>query len=761
MSNLEKVTEPFDVAESNKSYSEAQGEKEMEADLPILIEDSEEEGEAMELREIKDYVKLSQEVPQELSSPGSPLMVTLPRSAVDLAEKLSSLSEASLQRIGDFLPFLESKKNAQIGRDGLKAELNQEEEISEKQENLVECGKVMAELHECEESQMLQVEASIRRQMERHLGVFQSALSGIPQSKTPENLAAAKRPHTNEESSVVGDSQASDALSKRVKTKSSVPLQVTSASVKREVKQGALGFDMEEELLDLLNPGHCYHPFRGSLFEPEDPISYKCNVFKHFGLDIQKLERTQSIFSRMDEILSQKMFLEVFSADFLCSDPKRAVSGRFIVGSSLRIENSSQRKFIISKVGDKAWVLGEGGLEFADMASLSRYVQILKEQLLNSAKSGLRDELHKKWLKHRHITWDDFIDVAEMYRLNHPKAASGNSSGKTGPKQKINLPPKQWCEFHKKDVRHSSQECRLRLCQTGSAQSTADATSTQQLERLVSLQAKLATFNFELLHPAGKALQAPDALSLISLNNAVARTQPSEQERTAIIDAYHAELGNPGWKKVLLTLRDCFDGRECDRTFGNASCPTLTQIEAKAVQGNDTSWATHLQASVKAYNSTIHSATNVTSTEAMFGKHTILKADHTFWAATLNDKISLKSIQQHVEQHWAQFIAQANKHKLPQFQPGDSISIFPQLPTVKKHAANCQFCPQCIGPFIVISYQGNREYHVGASPDVRQANAWEMVPYHRLPQPSNPRFEKQLGLIHVGSNKDNIVLPPM
>ncbi|CAG0924296.1 unnamed protein product [Notodromas monacha] len=79
-------------------------------------------------------------------------------------------------------------------------------------------------------------------------------------------------------------------------------------------------------------------------------------------------------FRQMDEILSQKMFLEVFSADFLCLDPKRAVSGRFVVGSSVQIGNSSQRKFIISKVGDKAWVVGEGGLEFADMTSLSRYV---------------------------------------------------------------------------------------------------------------------------------------------------------------------------------------------------------------------------------------------------------------------------------------------------------------------------------------------------------------------------------------------------
>ncbi|CAG0924309.1 unnamed protein product [Notodromas monacha] len=380
MSDSEKVNEPFDVAESNESYSEAQGEKEMEADLPILIEDSDEEGEAMELGEIKDDVKLSQEVPLDHSSPGGSLTVTLPRSAVDLAKKISSLSEASLQRIGDFLPFLENEKNAQIGRDGLKAELDrlqkesqqyaehissqkrilqkyvlEEKEISEKRENLEECGEIMAELHEQEESQMLQVEASMRRQMEHHSGVFQSALSGIPQVylaegielttgdlqvwtvgetkvflgsveamqeywmedakfaatqrrnkqsiinllkqlKTPENLATAKRPRTNEESSVVEDSQALDALSKRVKTKGSVPLQVTSASVKREVKQGAFGFDMEEKLLDLLNPWYCYHPFRGSLFEPEDLIGYKRNVFKHFGLDIQKLDKDSKHF---------------------------------------------------------------------------------------------------------------------------------------------------------------------------------------------------------------------------------------------------------------------------------------------------------------------------------------------------------------------------------------------------------------------------------------------------------------------------------
>ncbi|CAG0923395.1 unnamed protein product [Notodromas monacha] len=691
MSDSEKVVEPFDVAESNESYSEAQGEKEMESDLPILIEDSDETVEK-KIKRMSDSEKVVE--------------------PFDVAESNESYSEAQGEKeMESDLPILIEDSDEE-------GEAMEEKEISEKRENLEECGEVIAELHEREESQLLQVEASMRRQMERHSAVFQSALSGIPQLttgdlqvwtvgetkvflgsvetiqeywmedakfaatqrrnkqsiinllkqlKTPENLAAAKRPRTNEES------------------------------------------------------GHCYHPFRGSLFEPEDPIGYKRNVFKRFGLDIQKLDKdskhflpvpgcvvqdytygspqnrhqgaklknsgkgpcvlllgtsltvpwrlaegrntfcdnirpekattrayslsgwsalvgegqvvspeemrnrvyadlhlsssfrfthvfvrvgtndlknltepdvirhypnfghflqalygyfdelsrafdapvlalgasappalaqgsntyltekmdldlqgvpliplrnngvpilsqrgresaghafqmalynglktkigkrqgvpsgkgwwavptpvrhlaafdrsdrtklsfghihtraylffaqlhaaaicfglewTQCLnktwgafacagscpywldsgktapgippglphhhstdngpkecfgngpfhinpavigsggdpFRQMDEILSQKMFLEVFSADFLCSDPKRAVSGRFVVGSSVRIGNSSQRKFIISKVGDKAWVVGEGGLEFAEMASLSRYV---------------------------------------------------------------------------------------------------------------------------------------------------------------------------------------------------------------------------------------------------------------------------------------------------------------------------------------------------------------------------------------------------
>ncbi|CAG0914731.1 unnamed protein product [Notodromas monacha] len=120
---------------------------------------------------------------------------------------------------------------------------------------------------------------------------------------------------------------------------------------------------------------------------------------------------------------------------------------------------------------------------------------ILKEQLLNSAETGLRDELHKKWSKNRHITWDDFVDVAESYLLNHPATGSGNQTARTGPRQKVDLPPKQWCDFHKKSVRHSTQECRLHLRQMGSAQSTSESTSSRQVSNSSSTSAAKSSFS--------------------------------------------------------------------------------------------------------------------------------------------------------------------------------------------------------------------------------------------------------------------------
>ncbi|CAG0920490.1 unnamed protein product, partial [Notodromas monacha] len=388
---------------------------------------------------------------------------------------------------------------------------------------------------------------------------------------------------------------------------------------------------------------------------------------------------------------------------------------------------------------------------------------------------------------------------------------------------------------------------------------------------------------------SGAALQAPDALSRISLNNASARVQPPEADRIALIDAYHAELGHAGWKKVYATIKQrfiwprmrqdirrrilacelCFKYNQpsqtvgahmsaiesnrprerlvldfygplpetaehfryaiiavdhfskymmahpiekadsqtvipflakvfrqyglfetvhtdCDSVFngkafkhflkgydiaqhiaqashpeGNGCCErsiqTLSQIQAKAIQGQDEQWARHLADSVKAYNSTIHSATGVTPTEAMFGRRTILEADNTFGAPTLEANISQEELQQEAEKHCKRFINQVNTHKLRHFRPGDMIAVYPRLPTVAKHAANRRFRPQRIGPFMVISQEGHGVYHVGAGPDIRRVNAWEIVPYRGLPRAPNAGFEKQLGLIDHSSGKENII----
>ncbi|CAG0921917.1 unnamed protein product [Notodromas monacha] len=98
---------------------------------------------------------------------------------------------------------------------------------------------------------------------------------------------------------------------------------------------------------------------------------------------------------------------------------------------------------------------------------------ILKEQLLNIAEPGLKEELRKKWTRNRALTWDDMVDIAEAYRINNRPVSTGSSSGKTGSRHR-ELPPKQWCEFHKRHMRHGSQECRLRHRAGAQTSSTAE-----------------------------------------------------------------------------------------------------------------------------------------------------------------------------------------------------------------------------------------------------------------------------------------------
>ncbi|CAG0925783.1 unnamed protein product, partial [Notodromas monacha] len=88
MSDSDKIMEPLESAEPNESYSEAQEENAEEADLPILVEDSDEEGEPMEMEDAKGDLKSGPTEKSALSD--SPPSVILPKSAADLAKKLAS-----------------------------------------------------------------------------------------------------------------------------------------------------------------------------------------------------------------------------------------------------------------------------------------------------------------------------------------------------------------------------------------------------------------------------------------------------------------------------------------------------------------------------------------------------------------------------------------------------------------------------------------------------------------------------------------------
>ncbi|CAG0922410.1 unnamed protein product [Notodromas monacha] len=114
---------------------------------------------------------------------------------------------------------------------------------------------------------------------------------------------------------------------------------------------------------------------------------------------------------------------------------------------------------------------------------------------------------------------------------------------------------------------------------------------------------------------------------------------------------------------------------------------------------------------------------------------------------------------QHIVTQRQKFIDQANKKKPDSFKPGDVIAIFPRLPSADQHAAHRCFQTKRFGPFIVLSDKGQGEYWVGAGPEIRRVNAWEMVPFHGLPQAPIPGYKKHLGLIHLQSVASSVIHP--
>ncbi|CAG0917420.1 unnamed protein product [Notodromas monacha] len=214
MSESDKVPEPFvGEEEPNESYSEVLEDQGEVSQLPILLQESEDEEEVTEVEHQED-LKGSGEASLDQSQAEPEVVVKLPKSAENIAEKLRSLSEEGLQRMGDFLPFLEAETNAKIGRDGLKVELErlkkesqqyaenissqrrvlqaimaEKEKLERQKQELEESQETLEVLKEREESQNAILEASLTNQLERHASVFQGALSGINEIYLAEGLA--------------------------------------------------------------------------------------------------------------------------------------------------------------------------------------------------------------------------------------------------------------------------------------------------------------------------------------------------------------------------------------------------------------------------------------------------------------------------------------------------------------------------------------------------------------------------------------------
>ncbi|CAG0922876.1 unnamed protein product [Notodromas monacha] len=98
--------------------------------------------------------------------------------------------------------------------------------------------------------------------------------------------------------------------------------------------------------------------------------------------------------------------------------------------------------------------------------------KMLINQLLTSVSDKLRIKLREQWSNDRNLTWEKAVEEAEKFRLhNHatarpaakPVAEAKSTSSKQTSGNRPNLPPKQWCKGHQRNVRHSPQNCRILL----------------------------------------------------------------------------------------------------------------------------------------------------------------------------------------------------------------------------------------------------------------------------------------------------------
>ncbi|CAG0919867.1 unnamed protein product [Notodromas monacha] len=111
-----------------------------------------------------------------------------------------------------------------------------------------------------------------------------------------------------------------------------------------------------------------------------------------------------------------------------------------------------------------------------------------------SSASG-EDELRKKWIDNRNLTWDEAIYKAERFWLHHHATLQGGTSSRPAPKAAgTTRPQQQWCKGHQANVCHSPQDCRILLCQQGrQAPSAPEAQAAQPAARPAQLSQPLST----------------------------------------------------------------------------------------------------------------------------------------------------------------------------------------------------------------------------------------------------------------------------
>ncbi|CAG0918502.1 unnamed protein product [Notodromas monacha] len=324
--------------------------------------------------------------------------------------------------------------------------------------------------------------------------------------------------------------------------------------------------------------------------------------------------------------------------------------------------------------------------------------QIFMEQLFFISDGGLKDELQKKWLRQPTMTWDDMIEIAESYRLNH-RVRNSSSSGTVKTTSDTD---------HRY---HLANGASITVVTCGTA-----ATSADYAPEITAVPARPTI-------PTGHGINFVDG------------TADERGQIERILTQYKSVVYQWSGRRGLGINQHV---AQATHPEGNGCCErairSLMQLQSKATKGKEDQWERHLQESVRAYNITPHATTNRTPTEVMFGLPPRLNADDQFQVPDLTPEKQPQWPTAESTKAREEVTNQANKQRNRHFRPGEMVAICPRLPTVNTHAANRRFHVQKLGPYMVLSYHGNGEYRVGAGPDIIRANAWEMIPYRGLPR---------------------------